>query len=140
MKIPDPVPGLVIRYTYLWYDDSVRGRLDGDKARPCAIVIASRESGLVTVVPITHSPPSEGEESLSIEVPAEIARAIGLDAEVNYVRLEANRFQWSEVHLRPVPGHPERAHYGMIPKSFFDEIRKRLADLVRQNLLRHTRT
>lgn len=140
MNLPDPVPGLVIRYNYLWYEDRMKGFSAGEKDRPCAIVIASKETGLVTVVPITHSYPEPGEEDFSMEVPPDVARDIGLDSDVNYVRLgEVNRFEWPGEHLRPLPGDPTRAHYGMVPKQFFDDVRQRLAAIVRQNLLRQTR-
>jgi len=138
VTLPDPVPGLVIRYNYLWYDDRLKGFSEGGKDRPCAIVIASRQTGLVTVVPITHSYPEPGEEALSMAIPAEIARQIGLDDGVNYVKLEVNRFQWPGDHLRPLPNDPGRVDYGMIPKEFFDALRKRLADEVRSHLLRQT--
>lgn len=139
MKLPDPVPGLVIRYNYLWYDDKIKGLSEGTKDRPCAIIIASKKTGAVTVAPITHSQPEPGEESFSVEVPAGVAKQIGLDAEVNYVRLELNRFEWPGDHLRPLPHDPDRIDYGMVPKEFFDAIRKRFAELVRQNLLHQTR-
>jgi len=139
VNLPEPVPGLVVRYNYLWYEDQMKGLSDGDKDRPCAIIIASKTTGKVTVVPITHSYPEPGEQHLSIEVPSDVARAIGLDDAVNYVRLgEVNRFKWPGDHLRPLPNDPTRIHYGMIPRSFFDDIRKRLADLVRQELVRQT--
>nr|WP_262913500.1 hypothetical protein [Rhizobium halophilum] len=112
---------------------------EGEKDRPCAIVIVSKGTGRVTVVPITHSYPEPGEHHLSLEVPPEVARQIGLDLDVNYVRLsEVNRFRWPGDHLRPLPGDPGRVHYGMVPRVFFEEIRKRIADLVRQELVRQT--
>ncbi len=138
MKRPDP-PGLVIRYNYLWYYDKIRGLAVGDKDRPCAIVIASRQSGAVTVVPIIHSYPDPGEEALSIEVPCDVAKEISLDDDVNDVKLEVNRFERSGDHSRPLPNDPNRVDYGMLPKEFFIEVRKRLADLVRSNLLRQTK-
>lgn len=139
MKLPDPVPGLVVRYNYLWYADHLNGLSEGGKDRPCAIVVSSRETGLVVVVPITHAYPEPGEEKLSIEIPAEIARSIGLDSDVNYVKLEINRFEWPGDHLRPLPSDPGRVDYGMVPRAFFDLIRKRLANLARAHLLRESR-
>ena len=38
MALPKPVPGLVIRYSYLWHREYLEGREDGQKDRPCAIV------------------------------------------------------------------------------------------------------
>lgn len=139
MKLPDPVPGLVIRYNYLWHDDKMKGLSEGAKDRPCAIIIASRQTGAVTVAPITHSYPEPGEEALSVAIPADIARQIGLDDDVNYVRLEVNRFEWPGDHLRPLPQDPERIDYGMVPREFFETLRHRFIDVVRQSLLREAR-
>ena len=41
MPLPEPVPGLVIRYSYLWADEHERGQEEGVKDRPCAIVLMS---------------------------------------------------------------------------------------------------
>lgn len=40
MNIPLPKSGMVINYSYLWHDEKMRGREEGVKNRPCAIVIA----------------------------------------------------------------------------------------------------
>jgi sugar phosphate permease len=40
VALPEPIPGLVIRYSYLWHSEYVRGREEGQKDRPCAIVAA----------------------------------------------------------------------------------------------------
>lgn len=128
MKLPDPVPGLVIRFGYTWHKDRFR------KDRPCAIVLASKESGLVTVVPITHSYPEVGEEGESILIPEDICKAIGLDQEANYVRIsEVNRFEWPSERLVPLPHDKNRCDYGMVPNGFFLEIRKKVAEAVRAN-------
>jgi hypothetical protein len=36
VKIPEPVPGLVIRYSYLWQSEFVSGRDEGSKDRPAS--------------------------------------------------------------------------------------------------------
>ena len=63
MPLPIPVPGLVIRYSYLWRSEHLERREEGQKDRPCAIVAAIRadESGVtrVLVLPITHRPPDD---------------------------------------------------------------------------------
>ncbi|WP_234632415.1 hypothetical protein [Agrobacterium vitis] len=126
MNLPDPVPGLVIRFGYTWHKDRFR------KDRPCAIVLTSQESGLVTVVPITHSYPEVGEEDQSILIPEDICKAIGLDQEANYVRVsEINQFVWPSDRLAPLPHDQTRCDYGMVPESFFLEIRKKLAAIAR---------
>ena len=73
---PAPVPGLVIRYGYLWYGEHRQGREEGQQDRPCAIVASIRadENGetRVLVLPVTHSPPEHA--SLPIEIPAPVKR------------------------------------------------------------------
>jgi PHD/YefM family antitoxin component YafN of YafNO toxin-antitoxin module len=38
VALPVPVPGLVIRYSYLWQAEHVRGREEGVKDRPCVVI------------------------------------------------------------------------------------------------------
>jgi hypothetical protein len=74
VALPDPVPGLVIRYSYLWHAEHARGREEGQKDRPCAIVAAIRTDAdgktRVLVLPITHSPPEAPE--YAVELPASV--------------------------------------------------------------------
>ena len=134
MKLPDPTPGLVIQFDYTWYKDHFK------KERPCAIVLASSQTGMVTVVPITHSYPDIGEEDQSLQVPEDVCKAMGLDEDINYVRLsEVNRFEWPSDRIKPLPNDPSRCDYGSVPKDFFLEMRKRLAEAVRAGRL-HTST
>lgn len=44
-SLPAPVPGLVIRYSYLWHSEQPAGREEPEKDRPCAIVAALRPAG-----------------------------------------------------------------------------------------------
>lgn len=81
MKKPEPVEGLVIRYDYLWKDEYLRGRSEGQKERPCAIVIAAPDHAgkveHVIVAPITHSPPRSADDA--IEIPMAVKKHLGLD-------------------------------------------------------------
>ncbi len=127
MNYPSPVPGLVVRYNYLWDKEKNEGASVGSKDRPCAIVLYHSKTGDTIVVPITHSPPELGEEDLSIEVPRELCGQLGLDDATNWVRLsEANRFQWPGIHLRTLPSDPNRYDYGMIPQEFYEKIKAKL--------------
>ena len=57
---PEPVQGLVIRYSYLWRAEFERGREEGIKDRPCAVILVTTggpDAPVVTVLPITHSIP-----------------------------------------------------------------------------------
>ncbi len=92
MTFPRPVPGLVIRYSYLWAAEYARGQEEGVKDRPCAIILATAEH-VVTVLPITHAPPADA--SMAVEIPPATKRRLGLDSERSWVVLsEANRFIW----------------------------------------------
>jgi len=105
LPLPEPVPGLVIRYSYLWSDEHELGREEGRKDRPCAIVLTAEErdgARPVTVLPITHSPPAD--DHLAVEIPIEVKRRLGLDDARSWVILsEANRFDWPGPDLRPAP-------------------------------------
>ncbi|MGV1951438.1 hypothetical protein ACQZ44_11470 [Agrobacterium vitis] len=140
MNYPDPVPGLVIRYNYLWRKDELEGFTLGDKDRPCAIILSSRKTGMVTVIPITHSPPEPEEEHLSIEIPVDICRQCGLDDRGNYIRLgETNRFLWPGIHLRPLPSDPSRIDYGMLPKPFFESVMAHIIEMVEKQMVSLTK-
>ncbi len=80
MALPDPVPGMVIRYAYLWSAERQVGREEGTKARPCVIIVAVKREGehtVVTVAPITHRPPPP--EGAAVEIPADQKRRLRLD-------------------------------------------------------------
>ncbi len=128
MTWPEPKPGLVIRYSYLWQEEAALGREEGSKDRPCAIVLAVRneESDFqVYVLPITHSPPSSDEDG--VEIPVLTKSRLGLDSGRSWVLItEANEFLWPGPDLRFLSGHgPESAVYGMLPPKLFRSIRDR---------------
>ena len=122
MKVPDPTPGLVIHYSFLWSHERRSGRLEGSKDRPCAIVVAARRQGqgLQTIVaPITHRLPDEPASSL--EIPDHICRRLGLDAARHWLRFdELNHFWWPGYDLRRLPDGSY--DYGMLPRALFEEL------------------
>jgi hypothetical protein len=126
VPFPVPVPGLVIRYSYLWAAERARGQEEGLKDRPCAIILATANDAgdqVVTVLPISHTPPSN--PLLAVEIPAAVKRRLKLDDERSWVVLaEANRFIWPGPDLRPLqPGDAQSTAYGSLPYSLFEEIR-----------------
>lgn len=135
MALPEPVPGLVIRYSYLWHSEHIQGREEGQKDRPCAIVAAIRsdETGVrrVLVLPVTHTQPEYPE--LAIEIPARVKERLRLDTERSWVIVsEWNEFVWPGPDLRRAPGGDEPSvAYGMLPPNLFDTIRDRFLALVR---------
>jgi hypothetical protein len=127
VALPTPVPGLVIRYSYLWLAEHRRGQEEGVKDRPCAVVLTTTtEEGRlsVVVVPTTHAPPDD--PRLAVEIPAAVKRRLGLDDERSWVMLtEANRFIWPGPDLRPVRrGDLSSIAYGPLPYRLFEEIRQ----------------
>ncbi|MFT4183475.1 MAG: hypothetical protein QM636_16325 [Rhizobium sp.] len=141
MKYPEPAPGLVIRYAFLWSSEHERGIYEAAKDRPCAIVLAAKigDTGYfqTVVVPITHSDPDPSDPAASIEIPQKICTQLGLDKERHWVRItELNRFIWPGYDLRERPDQPERIDYGFLPEAFFEKIR---AAIVERNKVRKLR-
>ena len=139
MPLPDPFPGLVLHYSYLWHDQHRQGLEEGTKDRPCVVVLAvAREDGdtVVTVAPISHAPPRTTGEA--VEIPAVTKSRLGLDEGRSWVVVsEINRFVWPGVDLRPVPGKGSY-DYGVLPPGLFRQVREGLANWVRSRKLRTT--
>ena len=124
MPIPNPEPGLVIAYSYLWHHEHEAGREEGRKERPSVVVLAvAREADgatVVTVLPVTHSPPAD--PALAVEVPAPVKRHLGLDAERSWVVVsEGNEFLWPGYDLRKIP-NADRYDYGFLPPRLFNQV------------------
>ena len=106
----EPKPGLVIRYAYLWRSEADRGRDEGSKDRPCAVVLATKRKGdeiTVVVAPLTHSPPQN--QTGVLEVPAATKQRLKLDEGRSWIIThEVNIFTWPGPDIRPAdPRHPE---------------------------------
>jgi hypothetical protein len=113
VTFPEPVPGVVIRYSHLWRAEQARGQEEGVKERPCAVVlVTSGMAGdrIVTVLPITHAPPSDS--SPAVEIPAATKRRLGSTARV-HGWFSARPIAWPGPDLRPSrPGDPASIAYG----------------------------
>lgn len=88
-------------------------------------MIATRtEDGdiVVTVAPVTHSPPARMQDGL--ELPADVKRALGLDTERSWlICAELNRFVWPGPDLRPISRRaPGSFVYGMLPAQFMRQV------------------
>lgn len=97
------------------------------KDRPCAIILAVTDDAgdrIVTVLPITHSPP--GRPEAAIEIPTETKRRLGLDMQRSWIILtEANRFRWPGPDLRPAtPGDLASVAYGLLPQTLHRRVRE----------------
>ena len=134
MPFPEPVPGLVIRYSYLRAEEHRRGQEEGVKDRPCAVILVTTyedDEPVVTVLPISHTPPAD--PRLAVEIPAPAKRRLKLDDERSWVVLtEANRFIWPGPDLRPSkPGDAASVSYGPLPFGLFEEIRTKFIAAIR---------
>jgi hypothetical protein len=80
---------------------------------------------LVTVLPVTHTPPSD--PTLAVEIPQQTKQRLGLDDERSWIMLsEANRFIWPGPDLRMArAGDPSSVVYGYLPANFFEVIRSK---------------
>jgi hypothetical protein len=145
VPIPDPVPGLVIRYSYLWQSEFEAGRDEGVKDRPAAIVAAivndADGAKRVLVLPITHTSPTD--PRTAIEIPTAVKRRLGLDAEPSWiVVVEANEFIWPGPDLRRVPSDADgNVSYGFLPPGLFARVRSAfIAAVERRRVARVPRT
>lgn len=119
----------MIRYAYLWTREADRGRVEGSKHRPCVVVLCVEEidgERIVTVAPVTHSPPDEPANAITL-TPA-TRRRLKLDAEQNWiVATELNRFCWPGPDLaRTAAGDYT---YGELPAVVFEALKSRILAL-----------
>lgn len=140
MALPEPRPGLVLRYDFVWSHDAAAGREQG-KDRPACLVAASDTSAsprFVVLLPITHTRPDS--DTVGVEVPDRVRRALGLDdARCWIVVSEHNVDEWPSPGVLPLPGRPGTFSYGFIPPRLFAQVRSRfieLADLGRSARVR----
>ncbi len=139
MPFPIPVPGLVIRYSYLWASEHLRGLEERLKNRPYAVVlVVDGEAGerMVTVLPISHTPPAD--LAVAVEIPVAVKRRLRLDDDRSWVVLtEANRFEWPGPDLRPLtPGDAESVAHGHLPYALFEQIRLKFIAALRAHAAR----
>jgi hypothetical protein len=125
---PEPRPGLVIRFSYLWKREADAGREEGVKDRPCAILLTVKKKPdhtRVIVVPVSHSSPQSPDEG--VEIPLETEKRLGLDSAPAWIVIsEANDFVWPGPDLRILPGaQPASVAYGFLPPGLFRVVRER---------------
>lgn len=138
MSLPVPENGLVICYSYLWDVENRKGQEEGTKDRPCAIVLTTQRGEgvtVVTVVPVTHTPPQAPDEA--VEIPLKIKRRLGLDDVRSWIVVnEVNRFVWPGSDLRPVSRvESDLFDYGLLPPFLFRQVKERLAACVKARRL-----
>jgi hypothetical protein len=133
VSLPDPEPGLIVRYDYLWPQEAKNG-IEHGKDRPACLVAAIDRPGqalVVVLLPITHTPPSG--EVAGIEIPAKTKRLLELDDAPSWIIVSDHNLDvWPTPGLSPVPGKPGRFAYGFIPPSLFAQVKSKFMELVRQ--------
>jgi hypothetical protein len=139
MSLPEPVPGLVIGYSYLWHREYIKGEEQGRKDRPCAIVAAVENlegETLVTVLPITHTMPKKPESA--VEIPAKVKAHLGLDGERSWIICdEYNKFIWPGPDLRAVPKKkPQSFSFGFLSRGLFKAVKTKVLTQARGHSLK----
>jgi hypothetical protein len=133
MALPEPKPGLVIRYEYLWTREAAVGRQQS-KDRPACLVAASDATvtpRFVVILPITHSAPTG--DTVGIEIPPKVAQALGLTEARSWVVVsDHNVDEWPNAGLSPIPGRPGIFSYGFIPPGLFAQVKARFLELTNQ--------
>jgi hypothetical protein len=126
MKLPLPEAGLVIRYSYLWQREHAGKALEGRKARPCAVILASQQAAGLTkvmVAPLTTRKPATTDPAVALP-PATLKR-LGLEGKAAWVIVsELNDFIWPGFDLEPVPHKtPATPAYGILPPKLLEDIK-----------------
>jgi hypothetical protein len=133
MALPEPRPGLVIRYDYLWTREAAIGKQQS-KDRPACLVAASDSSvapRFVVILPITHSIPTG--DTVGIEIPHKVGQALGLDEARSWVIVsDHNVDEWPNAGIAPIPGKPGLFSYGFIPPGLFAQIKALFLELSEQ--------
>lgn len=131
-----PIAGTVIRYSYLWKRVADKGRVEGDKDRPVALLLAKAPGeGECVVLPITHSPPENPTDA--IEIPEGERLRLGFDTDRCWIILnEFNSFFWPGPDLRPIPHKsPSTVIYGMLSRQLFARVLGQIKGRLRANLI-----
>ena len=94
----EPERGSIIRYAYLWADESARGHEEGRKNRPALVLALSIKEAdgttEVLVLAVTHTPPVHPADAVAFPP-----------------------------HVRPVPGRTPRAViYGKVPDALLQQV------------------
>lgn len=118
------MPGLVVRYSYLWWHQSRRGQEEGRKDRPCAIVLIVRDDAgvrRVLLAPTTHSQPESPDRG--VEIPLATKKRLGLDEQRSWIITdELNRFVWPGPDLRQ-RDDTAQFDYGILPAALFEQVK-----------------
>ncbi len=137
MAIPDPEPGLVVHFNYLWSSEFDRGREEARYPRPCAMVLSYRRTAdgatIAMLAPITHSEPRPGDRA--IEIPQAVKKQLGLDDLKSWVMVdEVNETAWPGFDLQT--NAEGQYAYGFIPPNLFRRIKAEMMQVLKASRLR----
>jgi hypothetical protein len=140
VPLPEPRPGLVIRYDYLWGREAAAGR-DLGKERPACLVAATDATvspRFVVILPITHTKPDR--HTVGVELPPKVRQALGLDDAPCWVIVsEHNVDEWPNGGLVPLPGRPGVFSYGFIPPGLFAQVKAKFLEVYEKGRTRGVR-
>jgi hypothetical protein len=123
MALPEPEPGLVFRYDYLWSREAKAGKQTSKDRPACVAVSTDTEEGprLAVILPITHSKPSGS--TVGIEIPPKVRRHLGLDDQPCWIIVsEHNVDDWPNPGIAPLTSEKRSYSYGFLPPIFFDVV------------------
>jgi mRNA-degrading endonuclease toxin of MazEF toxin-antitoxin module len=137
LSIPDPKPGLVFRYEYLWKDRGLAAQESAEKDRPACVVLAIQwkdEDVRVLIAPITRTAPADYS---GIEIPTRVKLHLGLDGSRSWiVTSEANIDIWPSPDMRGIPGKPGQFEYGLLPAKLTERVREAIRNRIAGRTLR----
>lgn len=138
--LPEPEPGLVVRFGYRWADDRAQV-----KDRPVCVVLVSEVPDLsggaqhsnllkrILYVPISTKPPRS--DQVGLEIPRSVAANLRLRDTQNWVVLSECNVQFWPNDLARVPHIGGEWVHGYVPPRFFDKIRDAfVAELTRRKV------
>lgn len=130
MSFPEPRPGLVIRYDYLWSHEAAAGH-DQGKERPACLVAAMDPEvspRFVVILPIMHKRPDKN--TVGVEIPVKVRQALGLDDGPSWViASEHNVDEWPNAGVALLPGRPGVFSYAFIPPGLFAQVKAKFLEL-----------
>jgi hypothetical protein len=144
-RIPDPVPGLLFRYGYLWLEEYRNNQIDPSKDRPACIAMrvtdkpnlglqvagGSRlEPGDVIIFPITTRPPVTSGGSVELSVEEKGLCRLDPGSRSWLILSEFNADSWPNADISRIPG-TDRFAYGMAPPGLMRRIVRQLEELRR---------
>lgn len=108
MALPKPRPGLVVGYDFLFREQADVGIENASKPHPAAIILVVNQDvrTRVSLVAISHSPPSPSEAPYRLELTPAERREMNLDSGKHWINLrDINSFDWPGYDLvRSAPG------------------------------------